>query len=204
MTIKMDLIFSEIAKRMRKNGQVFTLPNNWMVLVNPDPFVCRPIKYLEIGACCGANAICVAHTYAANPYSELHVIDPWEDYDEYPEYKNSQNTNYESFLANMKDFSNVSSKIKPHKGYSHEVVPRFENEFFDLIFIDGNHQPEYVLEDGVLAFRKLKKGGIMIFDDYNFMGLDVTKRGIDAFLTAYRDRIDYLGFYGGQIFIRKK
>jgi hypothetical protein len=35
----------------------------------------------------------------------------------------------------------------------------------DIIYIDGNHGPEYVLEDADLSFRKLKNG-IMIFDDY--------------------------------------
>ena len=35
--------------------------------------------------------------------------------------------------------------------------PKFKDEFFDIIYIDGNHEPEYVLEDAVLSFRKLKK-----------------------------------------------
>jgi len=46
-----------------------------------------------------------------------------------------------------------------------------------------------VLEDGVLAFRKLKKGGILIFDDYGWGGEDVTARGINAFLSAYHKRM---------------
>lgn len=199
-----DEMFEKMSKQMSKNGSVFTLPDNWMVLINPDEYPSRPIKYLEIGVCCGANAICVAHSYAAHNESEVYVIDPWEDYEEYPEYQNHQSKNYTAFMKNLDLYPLVKDKIKIRKGYSHEIVPTFENDYFDLIFIDGNHQPEYVLEDGVIAFRKLKKGGIMIFDDYNYMGLDVTKRGIDAFLTAYRDRIEYIGFYGGQIFLRKK
>jgi hypothetical protein len=36
-------------------------------------------------------------------------------------------------------------------------IPKFEDNFFDIIYIDGkNHEPEYVLEDAVLSFRKLK------------------------------------------------
>lgn len=185
-------------------GSHYTLADNWMVLVNPTSFMNRPIKYLEIGAHCGANLVCVAASYARHPESELYAMDPWEDYEEYPEYKSSQMTIYNSFKQNIENFPGMKEKVKYFKDYSDKVIPRFPNDFFDIIYVDGNHQPEYVLEDGVLSFRKLKKDGIMIFDDYNYAGLDVTKRGVDAFLTAYRDRINYLGFYGGQIFIQKK
>ncbi len=184
-------------------GRWFTLPNNWFVLVNPDEFQKKPIQYLEIGAHCGVNAICVAATYASHPDSKLYVIDPWQTYEEYPEYKDKQNEIYDAFQYNLSVFPDCKDKITPIKGFSHEAIHRFSDNFFDMIYVDGNHQPEYVLEDGVLSFRKLKPGGIMIFDDYNYGGLDCTKRGVDAFLTAYRDRIQYLGFYGGQIFLRK-
>jgi predicted O-methyltransferase YrrM len=184
-------------------GRFFTLPDNWMALVRPESYTNRPIKYLEIGAHCGVNVICVAASYAAHHESELYAVDPWEDYDDYPEYKQLQQSNYEAYKTNIGKFAGLETKIRERKGYSHEVIPTFPNEYFDIIYIDGNHEPEYVVEDGVLGFRKLKKGGIMIFDDYNYLGLDCTKRGVDAFLTAYRDRIKYLGFYGGQIFLQK-
>lgn len=185
-------------------GKHYTLPDNWMVLLKPESFMNRPIRYLEIGAHCGIHLLCVAASFAKHPDSELFGIDPWEDYNDYPEYKGVQMHHQEAFECNIAMFPNMKQKIKSFKGYSHEIIPTFDADFFDIIYIDGNHQPEYVLEDGVLAFRKVKPNGILIFDDYNFGGLDVTKRGVDAFLTAYRERIEYLGFYGGQIFCRKK
>ena len=197
-------MFTGIRKQFDQGVGCFTLPDNWMVLVDPAPFHNRPINYLEIGAHRGCNLICVALTYARDPESKLFAIDPWDDYNEYPEYKGYQSQIEASFHKNISLFENVKARVKAMKGYSHELVPTFPNEYFDIIYVDGNHQPEYVLEDGVLSFRKLKTNGIMIFDDYNYCGLDVTKRGVDAFLTAYRDRIEYLGFYGGQIFLRKK
>ena len=61
---------------------------------------------------------------------------------------------------------------------------------FDIIYIDGNHEPEYVLEDAVLSFRKLKPGGIIIFDDYTFIcdGINSTKLGIDSFIMSYSEK----------------
>lgn len=60
-----------------------------------------------------------------------------------------------------------------------------------------------MLEDAVLSFRKLKIGGIMIFDDYGWGGPDLTQKGIDAFLAGYHKRITYLGEKDSQIFVRK-
>jgi predicted O-methyltransferase YrrM len=83
------------------------------------------------------------------------------------------------------------------------VVPTFADDFFDLIYVDGNHEPEYVLEDAVLCFRKLRKNGIMIFDDYGWGGPDLTQKGVDAFLKVYSKRIEYLGEKDSQVFVRK-
>jgi predicted O-methyltransferase YrrM len=162
----------------------------------------KPINYLEIGAFYGANAISVSKTYAAHPKSNLYCVDPWEDYDDYPEYKNKQQTIYQSFLNNVEK-SGAKDRIFVRRGYSHNEIPRFEDNFFDIIYIDGNHEPEYVLEDAVLSFRKLKVGGIMIFDDYGWGGPDLTKRGIDGFLSGYHKRIKNLGEKWSQVFVKK-
>lgn len=45
----------------------------------------------------------------------------------------------------------------------------------------------------MLSFRKLRRGGYLVFDDYGWNGADLTQRGIDAFLAAYRDRIELVG-----------
>ena len=105
----------------------------------------------------------------------------------------------------MKNIENSGhkEKVEVRRGFSHEKVPTFEDDFFDMIYIDGNHEPEYVLEDAVLSFRKLKVGGIMIFDDYGWQGPDMTKRGIDGFVNGYHKRIKILGHRQTQVFIRK-
>ena len=97
----------------------------------------------------------------------MYCIDPWEDYNEYPEFKNQQSSIYNAFINNIEN-SGVKDKIIINRGYSNLEIPKFQDEFFDIIYIDGNHEPEYVLEDAVLSFRKLKKNGIMIFDDYGW------------------------------------
>ena len=183
-------------------GTKYRLADNWLYHLKVDKYKDRPINYLEIGVFYGANLLSVANTYGLHPDSKLYGVDPWEDYDEYPEYKEQQSKIYDSFITNLQN-SGVQDKVVLHRGYSNLEIPKFQDEFFDIIYIDGNHEPEYVLEDAVLSFRKLKKEGIMIFDDYGWGGPDLTKRGIDGFLNGYHKRITYLGEKDSQVFIRK-
>ena len=180
-------------------GITYRTAENWFGFV---PTPAGPIRYLEIGAFYGANLLSVANTYASHPESRLVAIDPWIDYDEYPEYKGQQDGIYSAFLRNT---NHLHEKLKVHRGFSHDVIPILEDNSFDIIYIDGNHEPEYVLEDAVLAFRKLKVEGYLIFDDYGWGGPDLTQRGIDAFLKAYHKRIDasHVAHHNTQVFVKK-
>lgn len=170
------------------HGIIFQLASAWERFIDVDEYKDRPINYLEIGAFHGANAISVADSYALHTGSKVHVIDPWEDYSDYPEYKGQQEDNYKKFIHNI-DVAGVKDKMVIHRGFSKDIIPTFQDEYFDIIYIDGNHEPEAVLEDAVLSFRKLKHDGILIFDDYGWGGPDLTKRGIDAFIVGYHKQI---------------
>jgi predicted O-methyltransferase YrrM len=179
-------------------GTSYRLANLWTPYIPMD--VSNPLRYAEVGAFYGANIITVAMTYGAHPDSELLAIDPWTDYSDYPEYKGQQTSIYETFCHNIAEYT---PKIQARRGYSHEVLPTLEDGAYDLIYIDGNHEPEYVLEDAVLAFRKVKEGGYMVFDDYGWGGPDLTQRGIDAFLSGYRNRLRRIATVESQVFVQK-
>ena len=183
-------------------GTVYRLADNWLSLVPLNEFSNKPINYIEIGTFYGANLLSVGYLYGAHSESKLYCIDPWEDYEDYPEYKNEQKSIYETFFSNVEKSSH-KSKIIIDRGYSHKNLLKYDDEFFDIVYIDGNHEPEYVLEDAVLAFRKLKVGGYMVFDDYGWGGPDMTQKGIDAFLSGYHKRIQKLGERYSQLVIRK-
>jgi predicted O-methyltransferase YrrM len=179
-------------------GEKFRLANHWFTILSVNNYSNKPINYLEIGSYYGANIISVANSYGLHEESKLFCIDPYQDYDDYPEYKNKQDTIYSSFLKNIEPYKN---KIYHINGFSNKEIFKFDDNFFDIIYIDGNHEPEYVLEDAVLSFRKLKHNGILIFDDY--MWHNLTQHGIDAFLSAYRKKIEYICEKETQVFIRK-
>jgi hypothetical protein len=170
--------------------------SNWLGFV---PQTAGPIRYMEIGVLCGNNVLSVEKLYASHPDSTLVCIDPWIDYGEYPEYKGKITTYYEYFCQNTE---HISQKLEVHRDFSHKVLPTLEDESFDIIYVDGNHEPDYVLEDGVMAFRKLKSGGYLIFDDYE--GPDVPI-GIHAFLEGYKRKINpSVCLHKCQVIIQKK
>lgn len=151
------------------------------------PIENRPINYLEIGCHKGTHVQQIARSYCAHPESKIYCIDPWEDYDEYPEYRDQQETIFKMF----------QTSIEPHKdkcvvirGFSEEEVPSFDDEFFDIIYIDGNHETEYVYIDAVLSLQKVKKGGYLVFDDYYAGAWDSVVRGVDMFLRDYKNYIE--------------
>ena len=137
-------------------GTTYRMADNWFEHVNINDYNDKAINYLEIGAFYGGNILSVANSYEIHNDSKLYCIDPWEDYEDYEEYKNQQPSIYNSFINNIEN-SGVKDKIIINRGYSNIEIPKLSDDFFDIIYVDGNHEPEYVLEDAVLSFRKLKK-----------------------------------------------
>ena len=70
-----------------------------------------------------------------------------------------------------------SKKVSFHKGQK-----------FIFGFIDGNHQPDYVINDFNLIWRHLVPGGSVSFHDYNFDLPEVTD-AIDGLIDKHKDEI---------------
>lgn len=166
------------------------------------PIKDQDIKYLEIGVYYGFNLFSVLQTYCKCKNSEVHAIDPWSDlhYNYYAHLTNKGDLIYNTFL-NYVNKSDGKDKIHIHRGYSYDKLLNLPNDYFDMIYIDGCHEPESVMEDAVLSFRKLKNDGYIIFDDYNWK--TKTTQSIDSFISAYGNKIKLLGINNNQVFIQK-
>ena len=163
-------------------GRKYGLASKWYSSI---PLPRKEINYLEIGCFHGSSVLSVLQTYGHHKNSKLYCIDPWEDYDEYPEYKGENSNNYDIFMKNISTHKD-KNKIIPIRGYSAKEIPKFQDNFFDMIYIDGNHEQPFVYEDAVLSFAKLKKGGYLIFDDYDWEGV---KLAVDEFQKKYPVRL---------------
>ncbi len=169
--------------------------SNWIGFV---PQTDTQIRYLEIGVLCGYNVLSVERLYASHPDSILVCVDPWLDYGEYPEYKGKITTYYDYFCQNTE---HIKDKLEVHRKFSYDALQVLEDNSFDIIYIDGNHESKYVLEDAVIAFRKLKVGGWLIFDDYERPEVMPSVR---SFISAYMKYIEpAIGYQNNQVFIHK-
>jgi hypothetical protein len=112
---------------------------------------------------------------ALNP-KELHLIDPWKHQSsavyKYAWYgglaKNGQDEMDRHYAAVCSRFDEPArrAQVKIHRGFSADVLGQFPDDFFDWVYIDGNHMYEYVKQDLDLSFRKTKVGGLVAGDDY--------------------------------------
>jgi hypothetical protein len=112
--------------------------------------------------------------------ARLHLIDPWEYYfgEQYADAwygggtSAGQVTMDQRYEAIERRFSGEidSGRVVLHRGYSSEVAGLFDDEYFDWVYVDGNHTEEYVRLDLEHYLPKLKSGGLLAGDDYGTTG----------------------------------
>lgn len=107
---------------------------------------------------------------------ELHLIDPWEHQTSNiyktawygGSAKGGQTEMDQRYFRVLNRFDeNIrAEQVRVHRGYSTDILLGFPDEYFDWIYIDGNHLYEYVKDDLMLSLRKVKLGGYITGDDY--------------------------------------
>lgn len=131
----------------------------------------------------------------ANPDCELLLIDPWHHYSDNPQGKSKEKHEfaYNEMLRKVKDYRNV----KVCMDYSMNAVDDFDDDYFDFVYVDGNHLFDYVIQDLVRWSTKVRSGGIVSGDDYyaldqkRWIGGGVIE-AVQAYTNAHRIPIWYL------------
>jgi predicted O-methyltransferase YrrM len=150
----------------------------------------QPAKALEIGAFEGRSAIWLLENVLTHGQSSVTCIDSFEANHLYLEHQ--RKGQYERYLHNT---GRYGKKLQTLKGYSQRILRSLPVEpVYDIVYVDGDHRAVSALEDIVLAFPLMKIGGIMILDDYLWLGSSAmhvpelyNRPGIavDAFLAIY-------------------
>ena len=154
------------------------------------------LRFLEIGSYQGRSTVWLLENILTHDTSSITCIDTFEGSAEHFEYhQNDLQTLFQVFSHNISKFKNKVNIIKNKS----QIALKQINEEYDFVYIDGDHTASSVIEDAILSFSLLKKGGIMIFDDYEWKD---PKRAIDAFLSIYADKINIL-FISTQVYIEK-
>jgi hypothetical protein len=103
--------------------------------------------------------------------TELHLIDPWLYQPEFTNTGFGRSKNKDR-MDNM--YREVAAKfagdgrVKLHRAMSQEALEGFPDGYFDWVYVDGNHNDPFVGQDLELSRRKVRPGGIIAGDDYNW------------------------------------
>lgn len=133
-------------------------------------------RVLEIGAYAGASAIqwgqALKKQNIANPF--VFSVDPWEGYIDLEKnhrlryrmmnHALATGTILELFKWNV-HAAGIDEICEPVIGTAESVLSRFEENTFDVIYIDGNHDYEAVKKDIQTVLPLLKDDGLLCGDD---------------------------------------
>lgn len=155
----------------------------------------------EIGVMYGAFAY---HFLLSKNPKKLYLIDPWcyryegkrVHYETSPEILAEDDILYEKICRLFEEFENVEIlRLR-----SEDAVAFFEDEFFDYVYIDGEHTFKAVLNDLTLYLSKVKIGGYLIGDDYGWTGI---APAVHKFLAMHRKQCKFIAQKEGQYIIKR-
>lgn len=152
------------------------------------------ISGVEIGTFQGDSAEWMCQNIFSHDESVYFCIDPF--------------TGNPDQIANGVDFSGVEAATRErlkkypqciiNKGYSHDLICEWiaNGEKVDFVYVDGSHFAGDVLFDSFLAFKLLKVGGVLCWDDYLWAvqpaKIDRPQFAIDTFLEVWGHKLTVL------------
>lgn len=164
----------------------------------------RPdLRFLQIGAYTGDASVWLCENILTNPTSVLIDVDTWEGSDESEHSKIDFDRVLAYYEARITKYRKVIRlKMTSDKYFTGEIAGKF-----DFIYIDGDHTAAQVERDAENAWKLLKSGGIIAFDDY-LWGQDLLehttpKPAIDRFLLTHTNEYQIL-VDSYQVWLRKK
>jgi len=144
---------------------------------------------IEIGVATGNfSQILLEHT----SLQKIYFLDAWKHFSP-EEYKDPCNA---SQKEQDKRHASVIKRLAPYgdryeiiKGDCTEIVNNFEDGYFDFLYIDANHEYQYIKRDLKNWYPKVKSGGIFAGHDYltstNSKKICGVKKAVDEFCSEH-------------------
>lgn len=175
---------------------------DWLIKAFPKNATCAEIGVWQGGF---SNRILTE----TNP-TNLYLIDPWVwSQGSLPKNFFIANTR---IAKNQRDMNEIHSAVIKRfaentnvhilRLKSHEAAPTFQDGFFDWIYIDGAHDYDNVKRDLESYKNKVKVGGYITGDDYNWGVGHPVQKAIATFLKE-NTNFEMEKVYKGQFMIKK-
>ncbi len=143
-----------------------------------------PLKSLvgaEIGVFKGNHAKQILNGYLN--IEKLVLVDPWVPfgggYD-------LSGRDFDNIYREVNELFENDKRVEIIRDLSVNVLNKFHDEYFDFIYIDGNHQYEFVLNDLEAWYPKLKKYGVMCGDDFGHPSGRGVIKAVSEFVYKYK------------------
>ena len=193
--------YAKTSLHITKDWFSTNLPH-WAMAMDGRGYENRELRVLEIGSWEGLSAHFIMRKF---PKARLTCVDTWSGSDEH-----KGATPVEAIESNF-DFnlSSFGGRFTKYKGTSLAFFADTKSSAaqYDFIYVDGSHYCDDVLTDALEGFRRLKPGGLMIFDDYVWRFYrrfrDNPAAAVNAFLRLKSDQLKILRVYH-QIIIEKR
>jgi len=153
------------------------------------------VQILEIGSYEGRSTVWFLTNVVTHPTARITCIDPF--------WHMGQRLIFDHNIA----VSGGSNRTSTIVGTSADVLHTLPEQSFDIVYVDGSHRAADVLLDALTSWRILKRGGILLFDDYGWhpeKPLSTRPRlAIDLFLETFGGEYDLL-LKDYQVAVRKR
>lgn len=133
--------------------------------------------FVEIGSWVGRSSAFMVHCIKESGKNikfdciDLWELGNWSDEDHFKQLKDylkeGETDFYSVFINNMKATDSLDY-LTPIKEDSLKASFKYTNESIDLVFIDAGHSYKSVMRDIAFWWKKVKPGGILAGDDYNW------------------------------------
>src|SRR5260221_5742804 len=149
------------------------------------------VRGLEVGCFEGQSACWFLDNIFTHASSRLVCVDPFAI-----PMDSTLLRYFERYFDHNVAATGAGDRVMKLIGSSQVVLRTFPRAQFDFVYIDGSHRVWDVVQDAGLASRLLRRGGTVVFDDYDLVddvarGLlaRATGRGLDAFVSLLREEV---------------
>ena len=176
------------------NGPIPVLADTWKHII---PLVNEQKRILVLGDDDGVQTLGLLLTYGYNEKSKIFYCNPFTSPDEM---SSRDHVKMVKLTTETLRITGMNKKVNVYTEYSRNFLPTLKRAILDIVFVDLNSDPRYLLEDLVLLWRKVKTKGFIILHDYKKAK---KQDALQSFLKCYQEHYNIVGDQHDQLFLMK-